>query len=114
MNNTIETTSTNVESTLDRRAVMALVDEGDAVSLSRDRMLSLRNAQDSRVHCFSGLLWVTEDKRVTDLVLKPGESFVIRHQGLVLVMALEDSRVSIKPEGLFDRIGQMIVRATGG
>jgi len=114
MNNAIETASTNVKSTPDRRGVLGLVGEGDALSLSRDRMLSLRNARDSRVQCLSGLLWVTEDKRVTDLVLKPGESFVIQHQGLVLVMALEDSRVSIKAEGLFGRIGQMIVRATGG
>ena len=101
-----------MEPTAHRQGVRRQVEDGDDLSLRRDRMLSLRNARDSRVYCLNGLVWITEDKRISDLVLKPGESFVIRHQGLVLVIALEDSRVAVKLDGLLDRIGQMIERAT--
>ncbi|HZP89225.1 MAG TPA: DUF2917 domain-containing protein [Burkholderiales bacterium] len=60
-------------------------------TLGRDRLFVLRDAQRTRVFCLSGALWVTEDERITDLVLRPGQAFVVAHTGLVLVMALEPS-----------------------
>ncbi len=78
-----------------RNNVMPWKSQEEMLPLARDRMFALRDAQGSRVQCLSGLLWVTEDQRVTDLVLKPGESFIIGHQGLVLVMALDASTLRI-------------------
>ena len=80
--------------------------------LFRDGMLSLRTARESRVHCVSGLLWVTQDKRVTDLVLKPGETFVSGHQDVTFIIALEDSHVLLERKGLSNRVGRMIERVT--
>jgi len=111
MNNAFEYPS--AKPTTARRDILRLLQKSDVLSLSRDRMLSVRNARESRVHCLSGMLWITEDKRVTDTVLKPNESLFIAHDGLVLVVALEESRVSIEPEGMLGRIARMIMRATG-
>jgi len=84
--------------------------EDEVLQLARDRMFALRDAQGSRVQCLSGLLWVTEDQRVTDLVLKPGESFVVAHQGLVLVMALDASTLRIHDQGGFGAVGRLLRR----
>jgi len=96
MNNTTETTAQDAEAAVHRQADGQHAEAGDVIPLHRDRMLSLRNACDTRIYCVSGLLWVTEHRRVTDVVLKPGESFEIGHQDLALVIALEDSRVLVE------------------
>jgi len=89
---------------------MLWVKQEEVLALGRDRMFALRDAQGSRVRCVSGLLWVTEDQRVTDLVLKPGESFTIAHQGLVLVMALDASNLRIDHERGFSAIARLFRR----
>lgn len=92
-----------------RNDVMPWRKQEEVLPLARDRMFALRDAQGSRVQCLSGLLWVTEDQRVTDLVLKPGESFTVGHPGLVLVMALDASALRIASEGGF-RIARLLRR----
>jgi len=82
----------------------------EMLPLARDRMFALRDAQGSRVQCISGLLWVTEDQRVTDLVLKPGEHFIVAHAGLVLVMALDASTLRIEHEGGLGALGRLLRR----
>jgi len=93
-----------------RNDAMPWVKQEEVLPLARDRMFALRDAQGSRVRCVSGLLWVTEDQRVTDLVLKPGESFTIGHQGLVLVMALDPSNVRIDHERGFGALARLLRR----
>lgn len=93
-----------------RNDIMLWSRREEALPLARDRMFALRDAQGSRVQCVTGLLWVTEDQRVTDLVLRPGESFTIAHQGLVLVMALDTSTLRIEHTGGLSRLGRFIRR----
>ncbi len=80
----------------------------EVLPLARDRMFALRDAQGSRVKCLSGLLWVTEDQRVTDLVLKPGEHFTVAHPGLVLVMALDASSLRIDHARGFGTLARLL------
>ncbi|MCC7546648.1 MAG: DUF2917 domain-containing protein [Burkholderiales bacterium] len=93
-----------------RNDIMPWGKQEEALALARDRMLALRDAQGSRVQCLSGLLWVTEDQRVTDLVLKPGDSFIVGHQGLVLVMALDTSTLRIRHERGFSALARLLRR----
>lgn len=93
-----------------RNDVMPWRKQEEVLPLARDRMFALRDAQGSRVQCLSGLLWVTEDQRVTDLVLKPGESFTVGHPGLVLVMALDASTLRIASEGGFGAMARLFRR----
>jgi hypothetical protein len=93
-----------------RNDAMLWLKQEEVLPLARDRMFALRDAQGSQVRCLSGLLWVTEDQRVTDLVLKPGESFTIGHQGLVLVMALDASNLRIDHDRGLGAIARLLRR----
>ncbi|HOP64981.1 MAG TPA: DUF2917 domain-containing protein [Spirochaetota bacterium] len=47
-----------------------------------------------KVRCISGLLWVTQEKDIRDIILKPGEEFIVTHRGKALVSSLADSECS--------------------
>ena len=80
------------------------------LTLERDRLFVLRDAKGTSVFCLSGVLWITEDERVTDLVLRPGERFLVAHPGLVLVIGLEASTFRVVSE---DRAGFVRRLASG-
>lgn len=89
----------------------ARTEDESLLTLGRDRLFVLRDARGTRVLCLSGSLWVTEDARLTDLVLRPGEHFVVAHNGMVLLMALDASTFRVvKPAdaGLIQRLANGI------
>lgn len=45
-----------------------------------------------RIEALSGNLWVTIDRDIRDILLKPGEGFEIDRPGQTLVSALDDAR----------------------
>lgn len=91
------TSATTLPMNTSRNAIgeVGNTDDESLLTLGRDRLFVLRDAQGTRVFCLSGALWITEDERVTDLVLRPGEHFVVAHGGLVLLMGLESSTFRI-------------------
>lgn len=47
-----------------------------------------------RVRCISGLLWITQERDIRDIILKPGDEFIITNRGVALISSLDDSEFS--------------------
>ncbi len=47
------------------------------------------------ISCTGGILWVTQDGDPDDYMVRKGETFVARHQGVVVVQALVKSTYHI-------------------
>mgnify|MGYP001770446520 FL=1 len=47
-----------------------------------------------RVRCISGLLWITQEGDIRDIILKPGDEFTITNRGVALISSLDDSEYS--------------------
>ena len=65
------------------------------LGLDRDQLIAVRDGKGVRVACLSGALWITQEQSTSDVVLEPGQSFVIDHPGLTLVMALRPSNLRV-------------------
>ena len=80
------------------------------LSLSRDGLIALRDAQGTTVTALSGALWITEDGAQRDVILEAGELMKLRRPGLTLIMALEPGslRLSERRERSLDRVGRWL------
>jgi len=58
-----------------------------------------------RVHCLSGVIWITAYDHPDDVFLRPGEVFVIPNDRLVLAEAVGRGRMAIDLPAAFDRGG---------
>ena len=61
-------------------------------ALAKGRIRRIHRAIGHRVECLSGLLWITQDGDLRDILLSPGEAFDFDHRGDALVSALDESR----------------------
>jgi len=95
---------------------MNIVLDHSTLSLPRDGLVAVRDSMGTRVACVSGALWITENDRERDVVLKPGQAFTIGRRGLTLIMALSPAslRLTERHAGLGRRIGGWLARAIGG
>lgn len=59
--------------------------------------LPLQDQQGQRVSCLEGQVWITLQHDLRDVVLEPGECFVIDRPGLTLLFALRDAIVTVSP-----------------
>ena len=57
--------------------------------------MSIRDAGGRTVKCVSGSIWLTMEGDYRDIVLEPGASFVIDHDGLTILAAQQQSAVEI-------------------
>lgn len=63
--------------------------EADArIHLQRGGLVRLGDAQGTLVRCRSGAVWVTLERDDRDILLEPGQEFVIDRAGLSLVCAI--------------------------
>jgi Protein of unknown function (DUF2917) len=60
------------------------------VSLNRSQPLAFHVSPGSAVYAVDGLLWVTQEGLMDDVVLKPGQRFGVRHEGLIVASAVEE------------------------
>jgi glutamine phosphoribosylpyrophosphate amidotransferase len=65
------------------------------LTLARDGLIALRDAQGTRVTCLTGALWITEDREHGDIVLEAGETVTLQRPGLTLVMALQPAELRL-------------------
>ena len=86
--------------------------DASTLSLGRDGLLAVRDAQGSRVRCLSGSLWITEDHSAGDTIVAAGECFRIRRGGLTLIMALQPATLQLaeSPDGAGEGIGDWFGR----
>ena len=61
--------------------------------------VALRDRDGERIDCLGGQLWITQDGDQRDVVLKPGESFVLDRPGTALVSALSEARFVLRRPG---------------
>jgi hypothetical protein len=72
----------------------------EATRLDRRQTLALHEHAGHSIDCLVGSLWITLDGDRRDVVLAPGESFLIDRHGLTLVSALSDARFVLRRPGL--------------
>jgi hypothetical protein len=82
------------------------------LSLPRDGLVAVRDAEGTRVTCVSGALWITEDHREGDVILEAGQAFTIGRPGLTLIMALSAASLQFaeRRESLATRVGGWLTR----
>ena len=82
------------------------------LSLPRDGLVALRDAEGTRVTCISGALWITEDAREGDVILEAGDAFTIDRPGLTLIMGLLPASLHLSeaPRIAARRIGRWLSR----
>lgn len=69
--------------------------ESATLSLGRGRGLEMAEAKGCRIVCRHGVLWITQDRDSTDVILLPGQSFTVSRPGLTVVHAFEQARLSL-------------------
>lgn len=69
------------------------------LSLARDGLLALRDAQGTRIQCHEGALWVTQEGDIRDIVIGPGDALTLRAPGLTVVTAVQPSRLTLVEPG---------------
>lgn len=65
-------------------------------SLETDEVFVLPDARDVLLACSAGVLWVTLDGDRRDYVLNGGESLAIASNALVVIDALQPSRLTVR------------------
>ncbi len=88
------------------------------LGLEPDQLVAVRDGRGARVACLSGALWITQEQNTADVVLEAGQSVVIDHAGLTLVMALRPSTLRLtepRAAGLWNAlVGWLRRPALGG
>jgi len=67
------------------------------ISLLRRRMLRFWAGRGVTLRVIEGVVWITQERDTADIVLEVGQSFVLDGDGLALVSALKNSRLTIAP-----------------
>ena len=66
-----------------------------ATHLHKGEIYRIGDGKGKRIEALSGNLWITIDRDIRDVLLKPGEGFDIDRQGQTLISALDDSRFAL-------------------
>ena len=86
-----------------------------AIELDKNALITLPRCRGDSVICTRGILWVTEDNRPHDIVLREGERYISKGAGPVIVNAFEAStfRVALSsaPDGWITRIAHRMSSA---
>lgn len=67
-----------------------------SMQLSRRERVQLIDGMGTIITCSSGCIWLTQHRDSRDIVIGPGESFVLDRPGLALVQALAASSVALE------------------
>lgn len=68
----------------------------ETIDLQRGELLSLRRGAGRTVTAHAGSVWITEEGRLDDVVLGPGESVTLDRGGLALIEAIGDASISFE------------------
>jgi len=66
------------------------------LELTQKSVMSLEGAKHGiTVRCFSGAIWLTQQRDIRDLLLVPGDEFTVQGKGLTVLQAIEDAIIAI-------------------
>jgi hypothetical protein len=68
---------------------------GNIINIARNRIIALDNARGTTIVCVRGSLWITEQRGSEDVLLEPGERYVLTGNGKALVTALEVGAIKL-------------------
>lgn len=57
--------------------------------LAQDGVIAIQEAELAKLTCVRGALWVTADHNKVNVILRDGDSHVLKHNQLTLAIALE-------------------------
>jgi hypothetical protein len=87
------------------------------MQLRRGLILKLKEARGARLGSAGGIVWITVERVARDIVLRPGDSFIVPSDGLVLVDPLSGTVTldvkgardagSVAPAGRFGAIAKI-------
>jgi hypothetical protein len=67
------------------------------IALHRGKLVRVREGAGNTVAAHAGMVWITEQGSLRDVVLRGGQSFTLGRPGLALVQAFSDASISIEP-----------------
>lgn len=74
---------------------MAQKAQQTSYELAKRELLALDRAAGNRLHCTSGEIWITREGSQQDIILKPGESWLIEDAAAVVASALCASKLVV-------------------
>lgn len=75
---------------------MATLTHRTELQLAKQELLGLDDLRGTRLLCIEGNVWLTLDRDLRDIFLKPGDSFVVDRDGVTLLHALAPTRLQIE------------------
>jgi hypothetical protein len=75
---------------------MELTVDAPELELLEGEVVTLVDAQGTRIVARSGSVWVTEEGDRQDHIMGPGDARVVAHSGRTIVQALAHSRIGLR------------------
>jgi len=78
--------------------------ETETIALPARTVYRIENGRGLRVACLTGNTWITQANDRRDIVLTPGDAFILDRPGIALVMALKDAAITTSRPSVPERL----------
>ena len=75
---------------------MDMIIESPVLALEPGQVVTLDDAAGVRIRATEGIVWVTYEDSLRDVIVGPGETLVIGRNGRTVVQALQQTHISIQ------------------
>ena len=75
---------------------MDMIIEAPVLSLEPGQVVTLDDAAGVRIRATEGVVWVTYEDSLKDLIVGPGETLVVARNGRTVVQALQPTHVALQ------------------
>jgi hypothetical protein len=75
---------------------MDMIIERPVICLEPGQVVTLDDAQGVRIRATEGIVWVTYEDSLKDLIVGPGETLTVARNGRTVVQALQPTHVAIQ------------------
>jgi hypothetical protein len=91
----------------DRRKLVILDMKRVVIEFEYREIVPLEDAVGTRIDCLRGRIWITEWRSTDDIVLEPGQWYVISRGGVALVQALREALVRFRAPAVHQSGGRL-------
>jgi hypothetical protein len=75
---------------------MDMILERPIIALEPGQVVTLNDAQGVRIRATEGVVWVTYENSVKDMIVGPGETLTVARNGRTVVQALQPTHVALQ------------------
>ena len=75
---------------------MDMIIESPVLALEPGQVVTLDDAAGVRIRATEGIVWVTYEDSLKDVILGPGETLVVARNGRTVVQALQPTHVALQ------------------